>query len=204
MNKQQFLASLREQLTGLPQEDIEQSLDYYREMIEDQIEDGLSEEAAVEALGSVCEIASQILMDTSLPKLVKAKVKPDSHLKVWEIILLVLGAPIWLPLLLTVVVIIMTCYIVLWSVILVLYSVDISFAAGAIGGMAGFFLMLYTGHSGQAFLFLGVGLICAGLAVLLFFGFNQITKGIVFISKRIVLGIKSCFIGKGRTNHEAS
>ena len=75
MKKQEFLAVLRDRLRGLPQEDIQRSVDYYSEMIDDRMEDGLREESAVAALGSMDEIVSQILMETSLPKLVKAKVK---------------------------------------------------------------------------------------------------------------------------------
>lgn len=196
MNKQQFLAAIGEQIQGLPQSDVERSLDYYREMIDDRMEDGLSEEEAVAALGSPEEIAAQILMETSLPKLVKAKLKPSRALKVWEIVLLVLGSPVWLPLLLAAGIIILAVYIVLWAVIVVLYAVDLSFATAAVGGIAGLFLLLYSGFPVQAVLFLGAGLVCAGLAILLFFAFNQITRCLIKLSKMPVLGIKARFIGK--------
>lgn len=51
MNKEQFLAAVRERLSALPRDDVEQSLDYYGEMIDDRVEDGMSEEQAVEAWG---------------------------------------------------------------------------------------------------------------------------------------------------------
>ena len=44
MNKQEFLAELRKGLSGLPQDDIEERLIFYDEMLEDRIEEGLSEE----------------------------------------------------------------------------------------------------------------------------------------------------------------
>ena len=47
MNKAQFLCELEKLLYGLPQEDIKQSLDYYSEIIDDRIEDGLSEYDAI-------------------------------------------------------------------------------------------------------------------------------------------------------------
>ncbi len=43
MNKQAFLTQLRKGLSGLPQEDIEERLAFYSEMIDDRIEEGLSE-----------------------------------------------------------------------------------------------------------------------------------------------------------------
>lgn len=197
MTKQEFLAAIGEQIQNLPQSDVEKSLDYYSEMIDDRMEDGLSEEEAVAALGSPEEIAAQILMETPLPTLVKAKLKPSRALRAWEIVLLVLGSPVWLPLLLAAGIIVLAVYIVLWAVIVVLYAVDLSFAVAAAGGIAGLFLLLYGGFPVQAMLFLGVGLVCAGLAILLFFAFNQITRCLIKLSKMPVHWIKARFIRKG-------
>lgn len=196
MNKDAFLSALHGRLSGLPEEDIKKSLDYYNEIIDDHIEEGLSEEEAVQAVGGLEEIVSQILMDTSLPKLVKAKVKPKRSLKTWEIVLLVLGSPVWLPLLFAAVCLLLAVYIVLWSVILVLYSVDLSFAAGALTGIVGFFVSLPDGNIAQGTLFLGAGLFCGGIAILLFFGFNRITKEVLILSKKFLLAIKTRFIRK--------
>lgn len=197
MNKQQFLAAIRARLSSLPQNDVEKSLDYYSEMIDDRVEDGLSEEEAVAAMGSIEDIAAQILMDTPLPTLVKAKMKPARSIKAWEIILLILGSPIWLPLLLAAAVIILTVYIVLWSVILVLYAANLCIAVGALCGTAGFFLLLFAHFPIQAVLFLGTGLLCAGLAILLFFLFNQFARAAASLSKMPLRAIKSQFIRKG-------
>lgn len=43
MNKQEFLAELRKGLSGLTQDDIEERLTFYNEMLEDRIEEGFSE-----------------------------------------------------------------------------------------------------------------------------------------------------------------
>lgn len=197
MNKLEFLSALRNNLYGLPNEDIEKSLDYYSEIIDDRIEDGLTEEEAVEALGPVNEIASQILMDTPLPKLVKTKVKPSRPLKIWEIVLLILGSPVWVSLLLAVAAVIFAIYISLWAVIVSLYSAVLSFAICGLTGIIGFIPLLCVGNFAQGSFLLGAGLICAGLAVLSFFGCNKITKGVIVLSKKLFLGIKSCFIKKG-------
>lgn len=194
MNKQEFLESIRSQLRGLPEEDIEKSLDYYAEMIEDRVEDGLTEEEAVEAMGTPEEVASQILMDTSFTKLVKAKVNPKKRLSVWAIVLIILGSPIWLSLAVAVLAIILSVYMVLWSVILVLYAIDLSMAACALSGLVCIAAFLLNFAVAESILMFGISLVCAGLAVLMFFGFNQVTKGMLFISKKIALGIKSCFI----------
>ena len=197
MNKRQFLAALQEQLNGLPQGDIEKSLDYYKEMLEDRIEEGMAEEDAVNAMGPLEEIVSQILMETSLPKLVKAKAKSQRALRIWEIILLILGSPVWAPLLLAVILIVLSLYLVLWSIIVSLYAIDFSFVAAGICGILGAFFMIFTGFPTQALFFFGSGLVCAGLAVLLFWGFYQITRQILRLSKKIMIWVKSWFIRKG-------
>ena len=53
MNKQEFVERLRKGLSGLPQDDIEERLTFYSEMIDDRMEEGLSEEEAVGEIGSV-------------------------------------------------------------------------------------------------------------------------------------------------------
>lgn len=96
MNKQEFLAELRKGLHGLPQNDIEERLTFYNEMIDDRMEEGLTEDAAVSEIGTVNEVISQIVTETPLSKIVKEKVRPKRTLRVWEIVLLALGSPIWL------------------------------------------------------------------------------------------------------------
>ncbi len=61
-------------------------------MIDDRMEEGLSEDEAVSAVGFVDEIVAQIVADIPLTKLVKEKTKLKKRLRAWEIVLLVLGA----------------------------------------------------------------------------------------------------------------
>ena len=63
MTKQEFSDALRKALTNLPPEDLERSIDFYQEMIDDRMEDGISEEEAVAAIGSVAEVSQQILAE---------------------------------------------------------------------------------------------------------------------------------------------
>ena len=94
MNKQEFLGKLRSGLSGLPQGDIEERLTFYSEMIDDRMEEGISDEEAVCEIGSVDEIVSQIIADIPFTKLVREKIKPNRTLRPWEIVLLVLGSPV--------------------------------------------------------------------------------------------------------------
>ena len=67
MTRNEFLSALSEKLYGVPEKDKTASLDYYGEMINDRMEDGMTEEEAVAALGTAEEIAEQILRELSLP-----------------------------------------------------------------------------------------------------------------------------------------
>ena len=88
MRKQEFIDRLRENLSGLPTAETEERLDFYEEMIEDRMEEGISEEEAVAAIGSPDKIAAQIIEEIPLKKIVKEKIKPKRKLKAWEIVLL--------------------------------------------------------------------------------------------------------------------
>ena len=71
MTKQEFLRELWNRLTELPQEDVEKSLDYYSEMIDDRVEDGLTEEEAVAEIGTAEEVAAQLIAE--LPQKIKER-----------------------------------------------------------------------------------------------------------------------------------
>lgn len=196
MNKNEFLTALRERLQGLPEDDINKSIDFYCEMIDDRVEDGMSEAEAVAALGSVEEIISQILSEVSLPKLVKEKVKPKRALKAWEIVLLILGIPLWGPLVGAVLIIALAIYLSVWSVIISLYAVDLAVAVSGLVFIGLAVALLFEGQFVPAGVLFGAGLLCLGLSILLFFAFNLATKGILWVSKKVLIGIKGLFIQK--------
>lgn len=194
MDKQTFFTALRENLRGLPQEDAERSLEFYEEMVNDRMEEGASEEEAVAALGSIEEITAQVLSEIPLAKLVKAKVKPNRALKVWEIVLLILGAPVWLPLILAVAVVLLAVYVTLWALLFSLYALDFSMAVcGIVSIVAAPF---YIPAAPSLLAVLGVGLILGGLGIFCFFGLNQLGKWALVFGKKSLLGMKSLFIRK--------
>ncbi|MBR4743078.1 MAG: DUF1700 domain-containing protein [Oscillospiraceae bacterium] len=197
MTKQEFLDSLRACLSGLPAEETEERLSFYDEMLDDRIEEGLTEEEAVAGLGPVKDVAEQILSEIPLSRLVREKVRPKRGLRAWEIVLLVLGSPIWLSLLIAALAVILSVYVVLWSVVVCLYAADLALAAGALAGIAGCVLYLSQGRLPAAAAGLGAGAVCAGLAVLLFIGCNRTAAGMVIVTKKFGIWIRSLFIRKG-------
>ncbi len=190
MKKREFLNALKSRLSKLPSKDVEERLNFYSEMIDDRIEEGRTEEEAVLEIGSVDEISAQITEDIPLIKIEKKKVKQKRRLKAWEILLLALGSPIWLSLAIAAFAVILSLYVVVWSVIVSIWAVFASFIACSVCGTAAGVLFTVCDNPLVGIATAGVGILCSGLAIFLFFGCKAATKGTVLLTKKIALGIK--------------
>ena len=196
MNQEMFLAELRTKLRGLPQNELEERIAFYREMIEDRISEGIPEEEAVAGIGTVGAVADQIMSEIPLTKLVGEKMKREKSRSGGEIALLVLGSPLWLPLLVTGAVILLSLYVVLWSVVICLWAADLAFAAGVFGGLAGAVQCLETGNLSGTFFFIGGSLVCFGMAVLLFYVSLWFSGCVLKLGGKALLAMKNRFAGK--------
>lgn len=196
MSKQEFLAELRKALSGLPQGDIEDRLTFYSEMIDDRMEEGLAEGDAVSEIGTVDEVAAQIVGEIPLTKLVKERVRPKRALRVWEIVLLALGSPLWLSLLAALLSVTFAGYLVVWSVIFCLWAMEAALMGFAFYGAVAAVIHVVQGNGVIGLAALGVGAFCVGLSIFLFFGCKEATKGILLLTKKVALGVKSLFIRK--------
>ena len=197
MTKLQFLLSLHNKLSGLPQNEIEERLNFYSEMIEDRIEEGVSEEEAVAQIGTVDEIAEQIIADIPLTKIAKEKIKPKRRIKAWEIVLLFLGAPLWLSILIAIFAVIFSLYVSLWAVIISLWASFVAIIGGAFGGIMGGIVLSIYKNALTGVALIAAGLVCAGISIFFFFGCKAVTKGIIFLTKKSILSLKKLFIKKG-------
>ncbi len=196
MNKQEFLSLLRRELSGLPQGDIEERVGFYAEMIDDRMEEGLTEEEAVEAIGPVGPIVLQTIADTPLTKIVKERVQPKRRMRAWEITLLVLGSPIWLSLLIAFFAIVFAVIVTLWSVVIAFWASFIGMCAGVIaGGMLGSYT-IWAGHLFQGLAMIGATMVVAGLAIFFYYLSVWMTKAVAFLTKRIAVGVKHLFVKK--------
>lgn len=194
MIKEEFINELRNKLVGLPKEELENRLNYYEEMIEDRMDEGKTEEEAVAEIGNVDDIAKQITDETPLITLVKEQTKPKRSLKVWEIVLLFLGFPLWFPLVLTGLILCFVAYLLIWVFVIVSYSIEFSFAVASIASLVGF--LIYLGNGEVNLIALGLTIMCLGVAILFVFVCIAITKMTIKLSKTVLLKIKSAIIGK--------
>ena len=199
MRKDEFLTRLRSECYGLPKSDIEERVTFYSEMIDDRIEEGFSEEEAVFETGDLDDIVAQIVADVPFSKLVKQKITPKKP-KTWEIVLLALGSPIWLSLLIAALAVLLSLYISVWSVILSLWAVFVSLIACALGGIAAGIGFTFGDSALAGVAMIGMGIICAGLSIFLFYGCKAATNGILFLTKKTVLYLKKQLIKKERAS----
>lgn len=195
MRKQEFLNELRNKLAGLPEDDVNDRIAFYSEMIDDRIDEGKTEEEAVADFGGVDSVVNDIAQDTSLMVLVKERVKPKGGIKGWQIALICVGFPIWLPLLIVAIVLALVAYLLIWILVIVTYAVETGLLASSVAGLIVFFGYLTGGEFNL--IPLGISVMCAGGAALLFFGCVGATKVTLKLSKKIFTSIKAAFIKKG-------
>lgn len=194
MTKLEFLDHLRKALAGLPLEDIETSVEYYKESIEDRMEDGLSEEEAVAAMGDTETIARDILAEIPLPRLVKQKMKRKRS--PWQMILVILGFPLWFPLLAAFGAVVLAVYITLWAVVVSLYAMPISLGACGLAMLLAATIGAATGGYPFAILALGLCFVLVGLCIFSFLACNLCIKGAAWCTKKLGLGVKRSFVRK--------
>ena len=193
MTKDAFLTQLKVALEGLPKDEAENTLSFYREMVDDKIEEGLTEEEAVASVDTVEKIVAQVVGDTPLSKILIDKAKPKRKLQPWEILLLVLGSPIWLSLGIAAAAVLFSLWISLWAVLISVWSVFISMVGSAGGCAFGGIVLLCVGKVPEGLVALAIALVAGGLGIFLFTGCKQITKQCILLTKKLLLWIKTIF-----------
>lgn len=196
MNKQEFLTELKKRLSGIPKKDIDQTIEFYEELILDKIEEGQTEEEAIASLDSIDEIVKATLSNVSIPKLVKEKFAPKRSLKTWEIVVIASTAIIWIPLAIVLLSVILSLYVGLWSGVIALAASTISVGASSLIIVGGI-LDLCMGHTASGIFTIGLALAFLGTALLLGLLTFKLSKLMVILCKKIILWIKSLFIKRG-------
>ena len=200
MNKFDFLTHLRAKLWRIPKEDAERSVEFYSEMIDDRMEEGLSEEEAVAAIGSARQIAAQAVADTPLAGIAKARPGAKGHPSTGVLLLLVLGSPIWLSLAIAVFAVVFALYISLWAAVISLWAVFASLAACSVGGLLAFIIFTAGGKAAAGAAMLAAGLICAGLSIFMLCICKAAAKALMLLTKKAAAGIRHWMIRKEKVS----
>lgn len=96
MNKQEYISRLNELLACLPADHRLESISFYEEMIDDRMEDGMTEEQAVAALDAPGIAAEKILDDLPAVPRVVVKTRRKSRALLWGAA--IIGSPLWVAL----------------------------------------------------------------------------------------------------------
>lgn len=179
MTKREFLKALKKKLSHLPRQEANERLTFYGEMIDDRIEDGLSENDAVAQIGSADEIAAQILSEEGI------KAKPKSQRNGVMIALLVLGAPIWFSLLVAAFSVVISLYVTLWALVAVVWTTFAALCASAVGCVVVGLVTAVSGRVAAGIALFGAALLCAGLAIFLFYGCKAAMRGVLALTKKL-------------------
>ena len=199
MDRLEFLGKLSAHLRHLPIQEVERLQNYYDEMIQDRVEDGMTEEEAVMSIGTVEEAVEAAMYETSIPTLMKARLKESKEKapsKVLWILLLILGSPIWLPLACCFLSVCLILYCCIWMLVLSAYLVEGSFALAAIIGLVSSVVHLLRLSIPTGLCTLGLGLVAAAVSIYLFRPLSSLAKMLMRGTVLFVKNIKSLFIRK--------
>ena len=172
MTRDEFLGRLGELLACLPAEQVEETKAFYAEAIADRMEDGMSEEEAVAAMGTPGELPA-------VPRAI-ARTRQRSTALLW--VLTIVGSPVWVPLLAAFAAVVVTVYICIWVLALCVWIV-----AAALGGVGVVELLfavsgITIGHFPYALASAGVGLGLVGVALFVGAGAWAASKQIARLS----------------------
>ena len=210
VNKMQFLRAVQEKTVHMPPSEVNRLLEYYNEMIDEAVEEGLSEEEAVDRLGTWEEICAQIEeFRTSESQPIEAikeepakepqnpipDKKPKKHvsLPMWAVVLLILTSPIWgaivLSLGIAVFAVIVSLVVIGGALVISLFAVVLSLAIVGVVGIPAAVVLFFTGSIATGLLSLGGGLVCGGFAILGWFLCIAFAKFVAVCVKGLFGGI---------------
>mgnify|MGYP000849250241 FL=1 len=184
MNKKQFCTLLENELRiYLSSEEVYKTLNFFKEMIDDRVDEGLSEEQAVSQLGNIDDIIGQILDEHNIKKRQKKLVWrfiPQKIPSAANIIIAILLFPIWI----TIFSLVASFFLVFISLI---FSLVVSVIAFFVGGIALIlkapFYLIYEKNIAYCLDTLGFGFIITGIGLI----------GIYYLLKSLKKVRKNCW-----------
>ena len=180
MTRDEFLSRLGELLACLPAEQVEETKAFYAEAITDRMEDGMSEEEAVAAMGTPGEVAEATLDDLPAVPRAIARTRRRSTALLWA--LTIVGSPVWVPLLAAFAAVAVTVYICIWVLALCVWIVAAALGGAGVVGLLFAVSGVTIGHFPYALASAGVGLGLVGVALFVGAGAWAASKQIARLS----------------------
>lgn len=188
MRKADFLKELELNLQKMNASEKNKFVIYYDEIISDYIENGMSEEEAIKKVGSPMKIAEELLADYDS---VELKL-PSTGSKTLNIILTVIGFPLWGSVLLSIILLVFSIYVLIWCIPIVTGAGCAAFFASSIVGIIGSpFVMFKSVPVGV--MQLGTSIAAIGLSVLLGIVTINVSKKVANVTKRFNVTLVTLF-----------
>ncbi|KAB7672141.1 DUF1700 domain-containing protein [Bacillus sp. B1-b2] len=188
MNKEEYLKKLRSKIKKLPNEEINEAIEYYHQYFEEAGEQNTSK--VIARLGSPAYVASQILADYAIKDLDAHKNTTKKNFSaIWFIILATIASPIALPLALVIILLALTLLLVCGVTILTFFLLVIGLPITGIFSIISGGAVIMQDWETSIF-FIGLGFVTVGLGILLFSPFVRFSKsvssGIVKLLKKVL------------------
>lgn len=186
MNKNEYLTKLTSLLQGIDKKERDKAISFYSEMIDDFIEDGLTEFEAIEKVGKPGDIAEQIITeDLNRPEKTMTKGK-----KIWMRVLLILGSPLWVMLLLAAGMLLLAGCLLLFTGLVVIWLIPICVGIAGVSclilatvSVLGSFVIMVQ-NLPLGIIQLGVGLFATGGFALLFIATAKLGRFFTAVTKQ--------------------
>ena len=180
MTRDEFLGRLGELLACLPAEQVEETKAFYAEAIADRMEDGMSEEEAVAAMGTPGEVAETTLDDLPAVPRAIARTRRRSTTLLW--VLAIVGSPVWAPLLVAFAAVALSVYVCIWVLAFCVWVIAVALGAVGAAALALAAAGVTVGHVPYVLAMLGCGLAFIGAALLVGAGAWAASKQIARLS----------------------
>lgn len=188
MNKEKFLSELKRKLSRLPQNELDNAINYYTEYFQDA---NIGDDVDVTLeLGTPSQIASELLAEYATKNTIDEKKGGKNPISsIWFIILAIFAAPIGIPLAFAAII---TIAALLFAGVMVVFAFGITAVAFSFSGIVMFVaaLTILFKEFSTSLLVGGLGFIFTGLGALVAIGivylFNGLIKLIVSLSKRFL------------------
>ena len=180
MTRDEFLGRLGELLACLPADQVEETRQFYAEAIADRMEDGMTEEEAVAAMGAPGEAAEATLDDLPAVPRAIARTRRRSTALLW--VLTIVGSPVWVPLLAAFAAVAVTVYVCIWALALCVWIVAVALGSAGIAELLFAACGVTIGHFPYALASAGMGLGLVGVALFVGAGAWAVSRQIARLS----------------------
>ena len=200
MTTKEFLRILNREIEVLPAPEVQRAIIYYRELIEDRMEEGMSENEAVGSMEDISLIAQQILAEhEDILKDTHDETKQHNRKESWQHFdggwrkAVIIGtSPLWLSVLAALLCFVFSIYILIWCIIFALYALVALFGILGFAGMIAFFFDI-SSHTPLAIVELGIALFSIGAFMISYQSIRNVQNQLFAVQKAWLHKVKEAW-----------